>query len=97
MAEQTAMKQSVGPGPAVHLASYRTRKNAVGGWAKIKRAHKKLLAGLEREITKVKLGRKGTYYRLKAGPLKSAKAAKQLCRKLKRRRQYCEATVMEGG
>ena len=86
-----------GPSPAVHLASYRTRKNAVRGWAKIKRANKKLLGGLEHEITRVNLGKKGTYYRVKAGPFKSAKAAKQICRKLKRRRQFCEPTMMEGG
>lgn len=96
-ADKMVMKRSAGPVPAVHLASYRTRKNAVAGWSKIKRAHKKLLSGLGREITKVNLGKKGTYYRLKAGPVKSTKAAKQLCRKLKRRRQFCEATVMEGG
>ena len=35
------------------------------------------------------------YYRLKAGPFKSAAEAKAMCRKLKRRRQFCEPTVME--
>ncbi|MEE9318082.1 MAG: SPOR domain-containing protein [Rhodospirillales bacterium] len=90
-------KASSGPRPAVHLASYRTRKSANQGWAKIKRANKKLLGGLEHEISRVNLGKKGTYYRVKAGPFKSAKAAKQICRKLKRRRQFCEPTVMEGG
>ncbi len=90
-------KASSGSRPAVHLASYRTRKNANKGWAKIKRANKKLLGGLEHEILRVNLGKKGTYYRVKAGPFKSAKAAKQICRKLKRRRQFCEPTVMEGG
>ncbi len=90
-------KASSGPRPAVHLASYRTRKSANQGWAKIKRANKKLLGGLEHEISRVNLGKKGTYFRVKAGPFKSAKAAKQICRKLKRRRQFCEPTVMEGG
>ena len=91
------MKASSGPRPAVHLASYRTRKSANQGWAKIKRANKKLLGGLEHEISRVNLGKKGTYYRIKAGPFKSAKAAKQICRKLKRRRQFCEPTMMGGG
>ncbi len=89
-----AMK-STGPNPAIHLASYRTRKSANRGWAQIKRAHGKLIGGLDHKIVKVNLGRKGTYYRLKAGPFDSAKAAKSMCRKLKRRRQFCEATVME--
>lgn len=90
-------KASSGSRPAVHLASYRTRKSADRGWAKIKRANKKLLGGLEHEISRVNLGKKGTYYRVKAGPFKSAKAAKQICRKLKRRRQFCEPTMMGGG
>jgi len=87
--------KSSGPSPAIHLASYRTRKSANRGWAQIKRAHGKLIGGLDHKVTKVNLGRKGTYFRLKAGPFDSAKAAKSMCRKLKRRRQFCEATVME--
>ncbi len=83
-----------GSGPAVHLASYRTRKSADKGWAQIKRANKQLLAGLEHKVTRVNLGKKGTFFRLKAGPFKNAKAAKDMCRKLKRRRQFCEPTVM---
>jgi len=94
-AKPRAMKKSTGPSPAIHLASYRTRKNADQGWAKIKRAHKNLVAGLEHKVTRVNLGRKGTYFRLKAGPFKNTAEAKAMCRKLKRRRQFCEATVME--
>ncbi len=48
-------------------------------------------------MTRVNLGKKGTYYRLKAGPLKDAAAAKAMCRKLKRRRQFCQPTMIEGG
>ncbi|MBT7942981.1 MAG: tetratricopeptide repeat protein [Alphaproteobacteria bacterium] len=88
-------RASAGPSPAVHLASFRTRKSADRGWAQIKRAHANLIGGLNHKISKVNLGRKGTYYRLKVGPFDSAAAAKAMCGKLKRRRQYCEATVME--
>ncbi|MCH7938085.1 MAG: SPOR domain-containing protein, partial [Proteobacteria bacterium] len=56
-----------------------------------------ILGGLEHQVTRVNLGKKGTYYRLKAGPLKDNAAAKALCRKLKRRRQFCEPTMIEGG
>ncbi len=94
-AKPMAMKKSSGPSPAIHLASYRTRKNADQGWTKIARAHKSLISGLEHKVTRVNLGRKGTYYRLKAGPFKNAAQAKAMCRKLKRRRQFCEPTVME--
>ncbi len=92
--DKKAMAGASGAGPAIHLASYRTRKSADKGWAQIKRANKKLLAGFEHKVTRVNLGKKGTYFRLKAGPFKSAKAAKNMCRKLKRRRQFCEPTVM---
>lgn len=88
-------KKSSGPQPAIHLASYRTEKSAAQGWSKILRAHKSLVGDLEHKVNRVNLGRKGTYYRLKAGPFKSASEARDMCRKLKRRRQFCEPTVME--
>ena len=87
---------STGPQPAVHLASYRSRKDADRGWAQLRRAHRSLLGQFRHEITKVNLGRKGTYYRLKVGPVESAAAASDLCRKLKKRRQFCEASSMGG-
>ena len=74
-AKPMALKQSTGPRPAIHLASYRTSKNADRGWVKIVRAHKNLVSGLEHRITRVNLGRKVTYYRLKAGPFKNAAVA----------------------
>ena len=98
--EAPAKKEAkmTGPQPAVHLASYRSRKAADRGWAQLRRAHKNLLGNFKSEITRVNLGTgKGTFYRLKAGPVKSAAAASELCRKLKRRRQYCEATFMGSG
>ncbi len=84
--------------PAVHLASYRSRKAADRGWIQLRRAHREVLDNLESEITKVNLGpRKGIFYRLKAGPVADKAAAAEVCRKLKSRRQYCEASFMDGG
>ena len=37
---------------------------------------------------------KGVYYRLKVGPVDSADDATDLCRKLKKRRQYCESSFI---
>jgi len=91
------MAKPAGPQPAVHLASYRSMKQAQRGWAQIKRAHKGVLGSLKHEVSKVTLGRKGTYYRLKAGPFKNAGAAKNACRQLKRRRQFCEPSMMGAG
>lgn len=83
--------------PAVHLASYRSAKQAERGWAQIRRAHGGLVGELDHAISKVNLGKKGTYYRLKAGPFASAAAAKAMCQKLKRRRQFCEPSTMGPG
>jgi tetratricopeptide (TPR) repeat protein len=82
-----------GSQPAVHLASYRSQKAADRGWAQLRRAHRSLLGKLRHEISKVNLGSKGTFYRLKVGPVKDANG---MCRKLKKRRQFCEASVMGG-
>jgi len=90
------MKVMSGPQPAVHLASYRSQKQADRGWAQMRRAYKTVLGSLKPEVKKINLGRKGVYYRLKAGPFKSAGAAKAACRQLKRRRQFCEASMMGG-
>ncbi len=86
-----------GPQPAVHLASYRSRKQAERGWTLLRRTFKKDLRGLRSEIAKINLGPgKGIFYRLKAGPLKDKAAAERLCRKLKRRRQFCASSFMNG-
>jgi len=100
MAAKEAAKKPAkpaGPQPAVHLASYRSAKQAESGWLQIKRAHGNVLGNLDHEVTRVTLGSKGTYYRLKAGPLPSVSEAKSLCTQLKRRRQFCDTTVMNDG
>ena len=89
---------SDGPLPAVHLASYRSKKQAERGWSQLRRAHRNLLGKLKPEITKTNLGPgKGIFYRLKVGPVADKAAAASLCRKLKKRRQYCEPSIMNSG
>ena len=95
-AEQAAAVPE-GPQPAVHLASYRSRKQADRGWAQLKRAHRTLLGQLQNEVSKVNLGSKGTFYRLKVGPFADQSEAADICRQLKRRRQFCEPTFMGMG
>ncbi|PPR60836.1 MAG: hypothetical protein CFH08_02360 [Alphaproteobacteria bacterium MarineAlpha3_Bin7] len=90
-----AIKKPSGPKPAVHIASFRSKKAADRGWAQLKRAHRALIGKLNPEITKVNLGgNKGVFYRLVVGPLASNADADAICRKLKRRRQYCEPAFM---
>ena len=90
-------KQSRSPQPGIHLASYRSKKQAERGWAQIRRAHSSILSDLSHEVTRVTLGRKGTYYRLKVGPLSSTGKARALCSQLKRRRQFCEPSIIGAG
>ncbi len=95
--EAAGIKRS-GPQPAVHLASYRSRKAADRGWAQLRRAYKSILGKMVSDVSKVNLGPgKGIFYRLKAGPLASKAEAEKICRKLKRRRQYCEPSFMNAG
>jgi len=82
-------------GSGVHLASFRSRANANKGWAQLQKAHSSLLGGLKPSIKRVNLGsRKGTFYRLIAGPLANSAAADALCRRLKARRQFCKPEEM---
>ena len=83
--------------PGVHLASYKSRKDAERGWSQLRRAHKKELSLLQPNISETNLGSKGVFYRLKAGPLIDQRSAKALCRKLKSRRQFCEVTFINTG
>jgi len=84
--------------PAVHLASYRQKKAAERGWVELSKRFGSVLGGLEHRVERVDLGNsKGVFYRLKAGPLPSNNAAKDACRKLKAKRQYCEPTTINFG
>lgn len=84
-----------GPQPAVHLASYKSQRDASRGWTQLRRAHRNLLGSLESEITEVNLGPgKGVFYRLLAGPLDSRAAQQRLCQQLKAKKQFCEAGFM---
>jgi hypothetical protein len=82
-----------GPQHGVHLASYRSQKAAEAGWSAARKAAGGLLDKLEPEIRKVDLP-KGTFYRLKAGPLPGKEAAADLCRKLKARKQFCDPSFI---
>jgi len=93
--QPNAKKKVSGPQPAVHLASYKSERDASRGWAQLKRAHRNLLGNLDSEILQVNLGPgKGVFYRLLAGPLDNKAAATSLCQKLKSKRQFCEPGFM---
>ena len=95
--KSAAKGEAAEPKTALHLASYKSAKQAERGWAEIRRAHKSVLGNLRHSVKKVSLGRKGTFFRLKVGPFKDTKAAKSMCRELKRRRQFCQPSLMDAG
>jgi hypothetical protein len=86
-----------GPQPSIHLASYRSTKQAERGWAQLKRAHNNILGELRHTVMEINLGSKGIFFRLIAGPFSSGDEAKGVCRKLKSRRQFCDPSFADFG
>lgn len=86
-----------GPQPSVHLASYRSTKQAERGWSQLRRAHQNILGDLNFTVKEINLGSKGVFFRLIAGPFPDKAQAADACRKLKSRRQFCEPTFVDFG
>ena len=86
-----AKKRAVAAGPAfrVQLASVRSQKAAERAWSRYKKKHASLFGDLESKIVRVDLKGKGIYYRLQAGPLSDAKAARSLCSEAKKKKIGC--------
>jgi uncharacterized protein YceK len=80
---------------AVHLASYRSRDNAVSGWRDLQSSHS-ALSGLSARLGTAELGERGTYLRLKAGPLDSPSQAESICETLRIQGLWCTATDFTG-
>ncbi len=83
---QTA--NAIGP-YRVQLGAFRTSTKAQYEWKHLSRKNKDVLGSLRMVIERVNLGPKGVYYRLQAGPLKTAPAARGLCRRLGKRKVNC--------
>lgn len=96
LAGETMMLTS-GPQPAVHLASYKSVKQAEAGWAQLKRVHAQVLGGLKYSVKSIDLGSKGMFYRLLAGPFADNSSAEGACKKLKSRRQFCDPAIADFG
>jgi len=72
----------------VQLGALRSAEAADREWARLQRTEGQVLGPLKSDIVRVDLGEKGTFWRLRAGPL-SEQAAKQLCRDLSAHNQGC--------
>jgi hypothetical protein len=78
-------------GFGAHLASYRQPVEVAEGWNALQRQLGADIAGLAPRVVGIDFGDgRGTFYRLKVGPLKNREAAEELCRKLRAKAVFCE-------
>jgi len=68
-------------GLRIQLGAYRVREEALAGWTVVERRFGRLLEGLRPTIQRAELV-EGTFYRLRAGPIGTSAAAKEICRQL---------------
>ncbi|MEQ8321313.1 MAG: SPOR domain-containing protein [Rhodospirillales bacterium] len=74
----------------VQLAASRSEDAVKSEWDRLRRRHVDLLGELQLQVMRIDLGAtKGVFYRLRAGPLTDANAAKALCERLKQRKLGC--------
>ncbi len=79
-----------GGGYKIQLASLRSNVAVARSWKRLVESNKDLLGGLRMTIARRDLGSaKGVYFRMQAGPLPDAVAARDLCARLKRRKLNC--------
>ena len=83
-----APKTPAGGDYLIQLGALRTAPDAEKEWGRIQRTNNDLLGSLKSDVVRVELGEKGTFWRLRAGPL-SEQAARHLCAELKTRNQGC--------
>lgn len=73
----------------VQIAAVRSQQNAKAEWQRVQRKNPDVLSGLTLMTQKIDLGaNKGIFYRIQAGPISEAQAAK-ICQTLKSRKQAC--------
>ena len=72
----------------VQLAAMKSEPEAAAAWKKALAGNKELLGNLTEETVQADLGAKGTFFRVRVGPLDEA-AAKTLCAELTKRNQGC--------
>lgn len=73
----------------IQLGAFRSPTKAQKRWRGLKRRHRSLLGRLNMVIERVDLGPRGIFYRLQAGPIRSERSARGLCRTLGKRKINC--------
>jgi cell division septation protein DedD len=87
----TAVPPAVSPagGYLVQLGAFRSEDTARVGWTRIQGQQKDLLAAMTSSFQRADIGSKGVFFRLRAGPLASESAAKNICAELAKRKVSC--------
>jgi TPR repeat protein len=73
----------------IQLGAFREKAHAVKEAGRVNRVYKSVLGRMKIEPVRADLGKQGTIYRLRSGPLKGRDAAMSLCRKFSARKQGC--------
>jgi len=81
---------------AAQLGSYRSAERALAGWHELQSKAPSALAELQPRLESVDLGERGTFYRLKAGPVLSSEALDTLCTQLTDQGISCYNTDFTG-
>ena len=76
-------------GYRLQVAAVRSPEVAQREWARLKRAHADILGRLDVRTVRVDLGSRGVFYRIEAGPIGDADAARRDCDMLKQRKVGC--------
>ncbi len=93
-AAQRSYAPSSGTGYAVQLASFRSEAEAEQAWFNAKSSHQAALQDREHLIQRAEVPGKGTYYRLRVGPMAGKSTAAALCNTLKAQGQDCYVTKL---
>jgi len=84
-----APKPAQGKGYRVQIASLRTVEAAKREWAKRVKQSGGILTGLTLSVKRVDIPKKGTFFRVQAGPFLDRTAARRVCKTLKQRKIGC--------
>ncbi|WP_445682686.1 SPOR domain-containing protein [Radicibacter daui] len=84
-------------GVGIHLVSLRKEADTARAWQEMRSQYPDLFSGLSARESAIDFGDgRGTFYRIKAGPLPSKDSATELCRKVRQRGLYCAPSDFVG-
>jgi cell division septation protein DedD len=83
------LKASTNKNYQIQLAAVRNADTAKKEWARLQNKHASLLGKLSLNVVRADLGKKGIFYRLRAGPFANQTVAKALCQSLAKVKVGC--------